>query len=565
MRNFTIGQRLTLAFLLMLTLTVLVAFIGILQISTLRSTNDQIATTELQRNLLAQRWASQIGTNWVRASSALKTNDPAYIKSLQKDMAATSEAITEDQKSLEAMVHDDTTQKLMATVAETRGVYVAARAALLKKQTNGDPISDAVDHELRPLAQTYLAAVGEVAKHAQNTLTKVQSETTALASAGITTIGMATGIAAILGFMFAIVVTRSIVKPLAHALDTAHAITSGNLASSITLTGKDEASRLLQALETMQINLGRIVGHVRQGAQEVALASQEISEGQQQLSDRTSMQSGALDETSSAINQLGAAVSQNTDTMAQATKMSSEAMVVAKRCGDVMAAVVDTMTHINDSSRKIFDIIGVIDGIAFQTNILALNAAVEAARAGEQGRGFAVVATEVRSLAGRSASAAKEIKGLVGSSVERVDRGASLVNQAVVSMSDVVQSIERVSEFMSRMALASIEQSSGMNQTGEAIAQLDEASQQNAAMVEEMAAAASGLQTQSQALVEIVSMFDLGEHYTATTYKPPSRHATEAHSDTGRIQGKVIPIGIKAKPNRPPFKSIEEKAALEMF
>jgi methyl-accepting chemotaxis protein len=307
-------------------------------------------------------------------------------------------------------------------------------------------------------------------------------------------------------------ITRSLLRQLGGEPDVATDITQriaqGDLTVDIVLKSNDQSS-LLHAIKSMRDSLSTIVGEVRTGSEGVATASAEIAQGNHDLSARTEAQASALEETAASMEQLGATVKQNADSARQANQLAQSASTVAVRGGEVVAQVVDTMKGINDSSRKISDIISVIDGIAFQTNILALNAAVEAARAGEQGRGFAVVASEVRSLAGRSADAAKEIKSLITASVDRVEQGSALVDQAGVTMTEVVSSIRRVTDIMGEISAASSEQSAGVSQVGEAVTQMDQATQQNAALVEEMAAAASSLKSQAQELVATVAVFKL--------------------------------------------------------
>jgi methyl-accepting chemotaxis protein len=266
-------------------------------------------------------------------------------------------------------------------------------------------------------------------------------------------------------------------------------------------------SQLLAALKDMQHNLVQLVATVRNSSDGVSIASAEIATGNHDLSARTESQASAIEETSASMEELSSNVSQNADSARQANQLAKTAASVAIRGGQVVSQVVDTMKGINESSRKIADIIGVIDGIAFQTNILALNAAVEAARAGEQGRGFAAVASEVRSLAGRSAEAAREIKSLIGASVERVEHGTSLVDQAGSTMTEVVGAIQRVADIMAEISSASSEQAAGVTQVGEAVTQMDHVTQQNAALVEQMAAAASSLKSQAQDLVQVVASF----------------------------------------------------------
>jgi methyl-accepting chemotaxis protein len=284
----------------------------------------------------------------------------------------------------------------------------------------------------------------------------------------------------------------------------------GDLTRRIEATGKDELATIATGFNQFVEKTQGVLRQVRSSADSVALASSEIAQGNHDLSARTESQASALEETAASMEQLGATVKQNADSARQANQLAMNASTVAIQGGEVVGQVVETMKGINESSRKIADIISVIDGIAFQTNILALNAAVEAARAGEQGRGFAVVASEVRSLAGRSAEAAKEIKTLIGASVERVELGTSLVDKAGATMTEVVSSIRRVTDIMGEISAASSEQSAGVSQVGEAVTQMDQATQQNAALVEEMAAAASGLKSQAQELVQVVAVFKLG-------------------------------------------------------
>ena len=330
----------------------------------------------------------------------------------------------------------------------------------------------------------------------------------------------------VLGAGVAFFLTRSITRQLGgepeYAAAIAHEIADGNLAVQVQLRPGDTTS-LLATMQMMRDSLAQVVARVRQGSEAVATASAQIAQGNQDLSGRTESQASALEETAASMEELGSTVRQNADNARAANQLAQSASGVAVQGGEVVAQVVQTMDGISTSSKKIADIISVIDGIAFQTNILALNAAVEAARAGEQGRGFAVVASEVRSLAGRSAEASKEIKRLITDSVDRVEQGSTLVNQAGQTMEEVVHSVRRVTDIMGEISAASSEQSAGVTQVSEAVTHMDQATQQNAALVEEMSAAATSLNQQAQDLVQAVSVFRLE---AGSAYRPVARSAT---------------------------------------
>ena len=321
---------------------------------------------------------------------------------------------------------------------------------------------------------------------------------------------------------FSTLIARVLQRRIAVAQSVAERVSAGDLTVAIVDLASDEFSPLLSSLQVMQASLTSVVGTVRENADSVATASVEISHGNNDLSSRTEQQASALQQTSASMEQLGSTVRQNADNARQANQLAVSASTVAVHGGEVVGKVVETMKGINESSRKISEIISVIDGIAFQTNILALNAAVEAARAGEQGRGFAVVASEVRSLAGRSAEAAKEIKRLISDSVGRVELGNALVDQAGTTMTEVVQSIRRVTDIMGEISAASAEQSQGVAQVGQAVTQMDQATQQNAALVEESAAAAQSLQQQAQQLVQAVAVFKL-QAVAQASHQPMAR------------------------------------------
>ena len=343
---------------------------------------------------------------------------------------------------------------------------------------------------------------------------------------------------------------RAILQPLQQVIAITERVAAGDISSPISVANQPtEMARVLHALGNMQSSLCEVVTCVRQGSEGVATASTEIAEGNNDLSMRTEQQASALQETTSAMEDLNDTVKKNADSAAQANQLAMSASKVATHGGEVVAMVVDKMKGINDASRKISDIISVIDGIAFQTNILALNAAVEAARAGEQGRGFAVVASEVRSLAGRSAEAAKEIKTLISASVERVEQGTALVDKAGETMTEVVSSIRRVTDIMGEISAASNEQALGVAQVGHAVSQMDQATQQNAALVEEMAAAASSLKSQAQELVQTVAVFNLEGSTTAHLVQPRPAATRSQHAPSPAYKAperRTTPLSTKS-------------------
>ena len=397
-------------------------------------------------------------------------------------------------------------------------------------------------------------SVGDLKKWAQDKGVSFFENAEKTRSQSVWIFVLANAIAVVLAVIVAFYISNSITTPVAQALRVAETVASGDLTSRIENESRDEIGQLLAAMKAMQESLSKVVNNVREGSESVATASAQIAQGNNDLSQRTEEQASALEETAASMEQLSATVKQNADSAKQANQLAQNASTVAVRGGEVVAKVVDTMKGINDSSKKIADIISVIDGIAFQTNILALNAAVEAARAGEQGRGFAVVATEVRSLAGRSAEAAKEIKSLINASVERVEQGTVLVDQAGATMTEVVGSIRRVTDLMGEISAASTEQSQGVAQIGEAVQQMDQVTQQNAALVEEMAAAASSLKSQAQDLVGTVAVFKLVQGEGG--FAPSSHHAVTPLSHSAPKQ--FAPVR-KATPK---FKTTSKPVAL---
>jgi methyl-accepting chemotaxis protein len=433
---------------------------------------------------------------------------------IQKERATVEQSrkeISDNLAELDKLITSEKGKAGMKAIADARAVYVVGQTRFLELASAGktDEARELLFKEVRPLQLAYFKTVHDAIDFQSELMAQSGQDAEAAVAEGKSMMWGTSAFAIVAAGLLAMWIIRSITAPLNRAVEVSRAVAEGDLSMDLPVTGQNETAQLLRALATMKDRLNSIVGDVRQNAEGVATASAQISQGNNDLSGRTEEQASALEETAASMEQLTSTVSQNADNARQANQLAISASSVAIEGGQVVGQVVDTMKGINDSSRRIADIISVIDGIAFQTNILALNAAVEAARAGEQGRGFAVVASEVRNLAQRSADAAKEIKELITTSVERVDAGTQLVDQAGSKMNEIVSSIRRVTDIMGEISAASAEQSSGMAQIGEAVTQMDQATQQNAALVEESAAAAESLKTQAEQLVAAVAFFKL--------------------------------------------------------
>jgi methyl-accepting chemotaxis protein len=394
---------------------------------------------------------------------------------------------------------------------DVRKGYAGGRAEAVRLKDAGQvqESNEVHDKVYIPAAQVYQAGMAKLVKIQRDRISELSGEIQEIKRESRRTVILLGCLCTAFGIACAWWLTRSITVPVKAAVEVAQRVAAGDLSANPQVGGRDEIGQLQSALKHMNDQLLRMVHDIRNGSDAIATASSEIAAGNLDLSGRTEQQASSLEETASSMEELNSTVTQNAENARQASQLAASASEVAGRGGAVVAQVVGTMSSINASSQKIADIIGVIDGIAFQTNILALNAAVEAARAGEQGRGFAVVAGEVRSLAHRSAAAAKEIKELITDSVDKVDSGTKLVNQAGVTMDEIVGSVKRVTDIIDEIATATEEQRAGIGQINQAIAQMDQVTQQNASLVEEAAAASEAMLEQAQQLAGVVSVFKL--------------------------------------------------------
>ncbi|MDY0744101.1 methyl-accepting chemotaxis protein [Paucibacter sp. R3-3] len=496
----------------------------------------QTQQQEQQRKFeLSLRWRGLTETNAARAAAGILSADPAVAQALKPEIDATTAKISEMQKEIDAIAVSEAEKTALAKIAAKRTDYIAIRGEVTKLKAGGDAAgaNAALKERMLPAVASYLDAQQDFANLQKDRSDALRQEA---GDARMRSVWMSGGIMIVIVIGLAVgtlLLVREISRPLAELASQAERIGGGDLSGPIDTARKDEIGGVQRALAAMQDSLNRVVGEVRHSADSIQTASSEIATGNQDLSQRTEQTASNLQQTASSMTQLTGAVRQSADSAATANQLAANAAQVAQRGGEVVGQVVSTMDEINASSKKINDIIGVIDGIAFQTNILALNAAVEAARAGEQGRGFAVVAGEVRSLAQRSAEAAREIKALIGSSVDKVETGARLVQDAGSTMTEIVASVGRVGDIIGEIRASTVEQSDGISSVNGAVGQLDQMTQQNAALVEQSAAAAESLREQARKLAGLVSGFKLQDGGTrvAVALAPapmPARAASPA-------------------------------------
>ncbi len=551
MQNFKISTRLTAAFALMVAIMLAITAAALLQMATMWKSTHEITANWLP----SVEDVNKINTNTsdlrIFEMQHVMNTEEAAMGAIEKDIAGVLAEFDKNEKDYVQLISSPEERTLYDSFAADWKQYMQIHQQVLNLSRKNDNAAaqKLLEGESRKVfnraSGTLLKLVELNSQGSKNESTTAEQ---AFGTARTVLIGTClVGLALALGV--AVMLIRSITQPLAVAVESIERVAAGNLSVRIETQAKDETGHLLRSLQGMQESLTQVVYTVRHGSDGVATASAEIAQGNNDLSSRTEQQASALEETAASMEELASTVKQNADSAHQANQLAVNASTVAIQGGEVVSQVVDTMKGINDSSKKISDIISVIDGIAFQTNILALNAAVEAARAGEQGRGFAVVASEVRNLAQRSAAAAKEIKTLIDNSVAQVDQGTNLVAKAGATMTEVVSSIRRVADIIGEVSAASNEQSLGVAQVGEAISQMDQVTQQNAALVEESAAAANSLHSQAEQLLQSVAVFKLGD-----TAQRPTAAATRP-----QVQRSPVPASGPARPAAPTHKLAAQK------
>jgi methyl-accepting chemotaxis protein len=531
--NLKIGTRLSAGFALVLLMMASLIVVVLSNLNSIGDSNADMVKKDWVKAEAANTINATIRANARRTMELFFAQDAAQTNTINERIKSNAKTINDAVQVLETLMTTDEGKSLLAEFKEKRARYLQSMDKSIKMlaQFNKAEAIQVLNNETLPALDAVQDNVTRIVA-LQRKIVEASGADVEQRVASTSTLMIGLGLLAVLlGSAFAYWITRSITNPLKQAVLVAQKVAAGDLTSDIEVRTQDETGQLLQALKDMNTSLTGIVGQVRQGTDTIATASSQIAAGNMDLSSRTEQQASSLEETAASMEELTSTVKQNADNARQANQLAASASGVAVKGGHVVSQVVQTMGAINTSSRKIVDIIGVIDGIAFQTNILALNAAVEAARAGEQGRGFAVVAAEVRNLAQRSAAAAKEIKTLIGDSVDKVEEGSKQVAEAGRTMDEIVDSVKRVTDIMAEITAASQEQTQGIEQINQAITQMDQVTQQNAALVEEAAAAAQSLQEQAAGLSQVVSVFQLDDRQqhdetpsrrTAASYQRPA-------------------------------------------
>jgi methyl-accepting chemotaxis protein len=547
--SLRIGRRLGLAFAISIAFTILMAAYARISLIRINHELEVMVQDRMVKAEQLEQIKENVNINALAVRNVLLLPDAAGKRKQLVDVDAAAKRTAALFDKLDAGIPPGRGRELMTAVVQARGLFLTSVRLVIdlgmKDETEkARNLLLGETHELQVKYFERLDALIAYQKDLMHSATRAVDATVDFAGIAVVVAAVA---ALAIGAALAVLITRSVVGPIQQAVTAAETVAAGDLRLHLSTDRADETGQLLNALQRMNDALVGIVGAVRGNADSVATASGQIAEGNADLSQRTEQQASNLQETAASMEELSATVRHNTDTAHQAAQLAGSVARVAESGGHVMGQVVSTMEEITTSSKKIADIIAVIDGIAFQTNILALNAAVEAARAGEQGRGFAVVAAEVRALAQRSAQAAREIKGLIGASVERVEAGNTLVGEAGRTMDEVVGQVKRVADLISEISAASTEQSKGIGQIGDAVNQLDQVTQQNAALVEESAAAAESLRQQAGQLAETVAAFKLDAPATtqpaARAKKRPAQQAAKPQKSAPKL---APPVPAKA-------------------
>jgi methyl-accepting chemotaxis protein len=558
LKNMSIAAKLAAAFAVMLALLTALALFAFSRLQVVQAESRNISTNWLPSVSTLGALSIDVAEFRIGVLQSVAASTAEQSQTADRNRAEAAKSANEAIAVYVKLISSPEEQKLFDGFSAAWTQYQAHAAKIAENMRNGQ-IDEARQLQAGDGRQAYLrsaAAMDELVKlNNQGAADSAAHAEDVYGSAALWLI-IVSLVAGGLAVLMALTLIRAITRPLARAVDAADRVAGGDLSLKIEFEGKDETARLLEAMQRMQTALAGTVAAVREGAESVATASAQIAQGNSDLSARTEEQASSLEETSATMEELSSTVRQNADNAQQANQLAQSASSVAKSGGQVVGEVVSTMRGIEDSSKRISDIIATIDGIAFQTNILALNAAVEAARAGEQGRGFAVVAGEVRSLAQRSAEAAKEIKSLISDSVERVQSGTQLVDRAGQTMNDIVNSVQRVADIVGEISSASVEQSAGIAQVGEAVTQLDKATQQNAALVEESAAASESLKHQAARLLSSVASFKLdashGARQVQTNAPAPKPRPAAAGAGAARKPAARAPAPARTAPAAAP-------------
>jgi len=538
----SISARLSASFFFLIFLNIGLTGTGLWLMESNKNAVDNLIEVRLANERLSTRWEKLLDMNMMRTEAIARTEDPATIRYFQAGIEKDTVEALQVIEALRANLLDQEAKDRFRDTYDHYIVFRDARLAALRAKARGDQAAATsfFETDMARLAQPYKDSFKLLISYFTNKIDENTATIQANNSRGrIIMLGL-TGLALLIGLGLGYMIKRSITRPLNHAVRLAEAVAARDLSQPVVVHGRDETGRLMQSLHTMTGSLTHTIGQLRDDARSIATAARQITVGNQDLAARTEHQASSLAQTAATMEQMTATVKQNADNAQQANAVASSAAEVALRGGRMVDQVVDTMASINDSAQRIESIIGVIDSIAFQTNILALNAAVEAARAGDQGRGFAVVAAEVRALAQRSAASAKEIKSLIDASVAAAEHGNALVADTRSTMEDIVTSVQRVTDIMGEITAASREQTIGIEQVNIAMSQMDEVTHQNAALVEEAAAAAASLLGQANTLAALVATFRLREDDPHTRARPQGEVKIGGSS--------IAPAGVLAAP-----------------